>query len=89
MTGGEQGFLRVCVRSHREGTLRPGDRLLSVDGVPLHSANHSDALSVLAQCGQEALFQIEYDVTIMGETPHIHTKHKPSAKLKLNKAISW
>ncbi|KAI3369683.1 hypothetical protein L3Q82_024526, partial [Scortum barcoo] len=43
----------------------PGDRLLSVDGVPLHNANHSDALSVLAQCGQEALFQIEYDVTIM------------------------
>lgn len=50
----------------REGTLRPGDRLLSVDGVPLHSTNHSDALTVLAQCGQEALFQIEYDVTIMG-----------------------
>lgn len=50
----------------REGTLRPGDRLLSVDGVPLHNANHSDALSVLAQCGQEALFQIEYDITIMG-----------------------
>lgn len=56
----------------REGTLRPGDRLLSVDGVPLHNANHSDALSVLAQCGQEALFQIEYDVTIMGEN-HTHT----------------
>uniref|UniRef100_A0A673A0N8 Glutamate receptor interacting protein 2b n=1 Tax=Sphaeramia orbicularis TaxID=375764 RepID=A0A673A0N8_9TELE len=50
---------------HHFGTLRPGDRLLSVDGVPLHNANHSDALSVLAQCGQEALFQIEYDVTIM------------------------
>uniref|UniRef100_H3C2H0 Glutamate receptor interacting protein 2 n=1 Tax=Tetraodon nigroviridis TaxID=99883 RepID=H3C2H0_TETNG len=49
----------------REGTLRPGDRLLSVDGVPLQSTNHSDALTLLAQCGQEALFQIEYDVTIM------------------------
>lgn len=56
---------RVCVC--REGTLRPGDRLLSVDGVPLHSSSHSEALSVLAQCGQEALFQIEYDVTIMGK----------------------
>lgn len=57
----------------REGTLRPGDRLLSVDGVPLHNANHSDALSVLAQCGQEALFQIEYDVTIIGESTCRHT----------------
>ncbi len=63
----------MCVYVCREGTLRPGDRLLSVDGVPLHNANHSDALSVLAQCGQEALFQIEYDVTIMGERSHTHT----------------
>lgn len=61
-------LLRVLLCTTREGTLRPGDRLLSVDGVPLHNTNHSDALSVLAQCGQEALFQIEYDVTIMGET---------------------
>uniref|UniRef100_A0A673A1X2 Glutamate receptor interacting protein 2b n=1 Tax=Sphaeramia orbicularis TaxID=375764 RepID=A0A673A1X2_9TELE len=58
-------YVRPGGPADREGTLRPGDRLLSVDGVPLHNANHSDALSVLAQCGQEALFQIEYDVTIM------------------------
>uniref|UniRef100_A0A667Y233 Glutamate receptor interacting protein 2 n=1 Tax=Myripristis murdjan TaxID=586833 RepID=A0A667Y233_9TELE len=58
-------YVRPGGPADREGTLRPGDRLLSVDGVPLHSANHSDALSVLAQCGQEALFQIEYDVAIM------------------------
>lgn len=51
----------------REGTLKAGDRLLSVDGVPLHSASHSEALTVLAQCSQEAIFQTEYDVTIMGE----------------------
>uniref|UniRef100_A0A3Q0R767 Glutamate receptor interacting protein 2 n=1 Tax=Amphilophus citrinellus TaxID=61819 RepID=A0A3Q0R767_AMPCI len=58
-------YVRPGGPADREGTLRPGDRLLSVDGVPLHNASHSDALSVLAQCGQEALFQIEYDVTIM------------------------
>uniref|UniRef100_A0A3Q4H9N6 Glutamate receptor interacting protein 2b n=1 Tax=Neolamprologus brichardi TaxID=32507 RepID=A0A3Q4H9N6_NEOBR len=58
-------YVRPGGPADREGTLRPGDRLLSVDGVPLHNANHSDALSVLAQCGQEALFQIEYDVTII------------------------
>ncbi|XP_056116589.1 glutamate receptor-interacting protein 2 isoform X3 [Rhinichthys klamathensis goyatoka] len=49
----------------REGTLKAGDRILSVDGVVLHSATHSEALTVLTQCGQEALFQIEYDVSIM------------------------
>ncbi|KAM9758545.1 glutamate receptor-interacting protein 2 isoform 5-T5 [Menidia menidia] len=58
-------YVRPGGPADREGTLRPGDRLLSVDGVPLHAAGHGDALSVLAQCGQEALIQIEYDVTIM------------------------
>lgn len=71
----------ACVFVSREGTLRPGDRLLSVDGVPLHNANHSDALSVLAQCGQEALFQIEYDVTIMGERHHTHTQTHENTRL--------
>ncbi|XP_061689480.1 glutamate receptor-interacting protein 2 [Syngnathoides biaculeatus] len=58
-------YVRPGGPADREGTLRPGDRLLTVDGVPLHNASHSDALGVLAQCGQEALFHIEYDVTIM------------------------
>uniref|UniRef100_A0A8C0ZJE7 Glutamate receptor interacting protein 2 n=1 Tax=Cyanistes caeruleus TaxID=156563 RepID=A0A8C0ZJE7_CYACU len=51
--------------SYREGSLKIGDRLLSVDGIPLHSMTHADALNILRQCSQEALFQIEYDVTIM------------------------
>ncbi|GAA6108001.1 glutamate receptor-interacting protein 2 isoform X1 [Tachysurus ichikawai] len=54
----------------REGTLKAGDRLLSVDGVPLHSASHSEALAMLAQCSQEAIFQTEYDVTIMDSVTH-------------------
>lgn len=58
----------------REGTLRPGDRLLSVDGIPLHSSSLSDALAILTQCSQEALFQIEYDITIMGEKIHTRTQ---------------
>uniref|UniRef100_A0A8C7DNU1 Glutamate receptor interacting protein 2 n=1 Tax=Oncorhynchus kisutch TaxID=8019 RepID=A0A8C7DNU1_ONCKI len=42
---------------------RPSDELLTgyLSTVP----NHGDALTVLNQCGQEALFQIEYDVSIM------------------------
>uniref|UniRef100_A0A673YLQ8 Glutamate receptor interacting protein 2 n=1 Tax=Salmo trutta TaxID=8032 RepID=A0A673YLQ8_SALTR len=58
-------YVRPGGPADRESTLKPGDRLMSVDGVPLHSANHGDALTVLNQCGQEALFQIEYDVSIM------------------------
>uniref|UniRef100_A0A4X2L8Y1 Glutamate receptor interacting protein 2 n=1 Tax=Vombatus ursinus TaxID=29139 RepID=A0A4X2L8Y1_VOMUR len=57
--------LTCALVSHREGSLRIGDRLLSVDGIPLHNLTHADALNILRQCSQEALFQIEYDVSIM------------------------
>ncbi|XP_047424488.1 glutamate receptor-interacting protein 2-like isoform X1 [Mugil cephalus] len=49
----------------REGTLKAGDRVLSVDGMPLNRERHADALTMLMQSGQEALFLIEYDVSVM------------------------
>ncbi|MGH0171185.1 UNVERIFIED_CONTAM: hypothetical protein FKN15_004142 [Acipenser sinensis] len=58
-------YVRPGGPADREGTLKASDRLLSVDGIPLHSVPHADALNALTQCGQEALFQIEYDVSIM------------------------
>ncbi|XP_046731086.1 glutamate receptor-interacting protein 2 isoform X6 [Silurus meridionalis] len=58
-------YVRPGGPADRDGTLKAGDRLLSVDGMPLHNASHSEALTLLAQCGQEAIFQTEYDVTIM------------------------
>lgn len=51
----------------REGSLKVGDRLLSVDGIPLHGASHATALATLRQCSHEALFQVEYDVAVPGE----------------------
>ena len=53
--------------SLREGTVKPGDRLLSIDGIRLHGTSHAEAMSILKQCGQEATLLIEYDVSIMGE----------------------
>uniref|UniRef100_A0A8C7E7M2 Glutamate receptor interacting protein 2 n=1 Tax=Naja naja TaxID=35670 RepID=A0A8C7E7M2_NAJNA len=58
-------YVRPGGPADREGSLKIGDRLLSVDGIPLHGVNHADALNILRQCNQEALFQIEYDVSIM------------------------
>ncbi|XP_062441181.1 glutamate receptor-interacting protein 2 isoform X4 [Rhea pennata] len=58
-------YVRPGGPADREGSLKMGDRLLSIDGIPLHSVTHADALNILRQCSQEALFQIEYDVTIM------------------------
>ncbi|XP_066580709.1 glutamate receptor-interacting protein 1 isoform X4 [Amia ocellicauda] len=49
----------------REGTIKSGDRLLSIDGIRLHGTSHAEAMSILKQCGQEATLLIEYDVSIM------------------------
>ncbi|KAK1906302.1 Glutamate receptor-interacting protein 1 [Dissostichus eleginoides] len=49
----------------REGTVKPGDRLLSIDGIRLHGSSLSEAMSILKQCGQEATLLLEYDVSIM------------------------
>ncbi|NP_001366277.1 glutamate receptor-interacting protein 1 isoform 9 [Homo sapiens] len=59
----------TCVRpggpADREGTIKPGDRLLSVDGIRLLGTTHAEAMSILKQCGQEAALLIEYDVSVM------------------------
>ncbi|XP_004692269.1 PREDICTED: glutamate receptor-interacting protein 2 [Condylura cristata] len=57
-------YVRPGGPADREGSLKVGDRLLSVDGIPLHGASHAAALATLRQCSHEALFQVEYDVVI-------------------------
>lgn len=56
-----------CLCLSREGTIKPGDRLLSIDGIRLHGNTLSEAMSILKQCGQEATLLIEYDVSVMGQ----------------------
>ncbi|XP_066101017.1 glutamate receptor-interacting protein 2 isoform X1 [Saccopteryx bilineata] len=57
-------YVRPGGPADREGSLKVGDRLLSVDGIPLHGASHTAALATLQQCSHEALFRVEYDVAI-------------------------
>lgn len=47
--------------------MKPGDRLLSIDGIRLHGSSLSEAMSILKQCGQEATLLIEFDVSVMGQ----------------------
>ncbi|XP_053325223.1 glutamate receptor-interacting protein 2 isoform X2 [Spea bombifrons] len=58
-------YVRPGGPADREGTLKVGDRLLCVDGISLHNVSHADAIAILRQCSQEAVFQIEYDVALM------------------------
>ncbi|KAF5917254.1 hypothetical protein HPG69_000023 [Diceros bicornis minor] len=57
-------YVRPGGPADREGSLKVGDRLLSVDGIPLQGASHAAALATLRQCSHEALFQVEYDVAV-------------------------
>ncbi|XP_032377796.1 glutamate receptor-interacting protein 2 isoform X5 [Etheostoma spectabile] len=58
-------YIRPGGPADREGTLKAGDRVLSIDGMPLNREKHADALTMLMQSSQEALFLIEYDVSVM------------------------
>uniref|UniRef100_A0A3B1JQR3 Glutamate receptor interacting protein 2a n=1 Tax=Astyanax mexicanus TaxID=7994 RepID=A0A3B1JQR3_ASTMX len=58
-------YVRPGGPADREGTLRAGDRILSVNGVALNRQKHADALTLLMQSTQEAFFLIEYDITVM------------------------
>ncbi|XP_026784213.3 glutamate receptor-interacting protein 2a isoform X3 [Pangasianodon hypophthalmus] len=58
-------YVRPGGPADREGTLRVGDRVLSVNGVALNRRKHADALTLLMQSSQEAYFLIEYDITVM------------------------
>uniref|UniRef100_A0A3B4D0V1 PDZ domain-containing protein n=1 Tax=Pygocentrus nattereri TaxID=42514 RepID=A0A3B4D0V1_PYGNA len=58
-------YVRPGGPADREGTLRVGDRVLSVNGMALNRQKHADALTLLMQSSQEAYFLIEYDITVM------------------------
>lgn len=57
----------TCTACCREGTLKAGDRLLSVNNVNLMNATHAEAIRMLQECGSEATLMIEYDISIMGK----------------------
>ncbi|XP_056279545.1 glutamate receptor-interacting protein 2 isoform X2 [Pseudoliparis swirei] len=58
-------YVRPGGPADREGSLRAGDRLLSVDLLPLNSEKHGDAVTTVMQSGQEAVFLVQYDVSVM------------------------
>uniref|UniRef100_S4R8A7 PDZ domain-containing protein n=1 Tax=Petromyzon marinus TaxID=7757 RepID=S4R8A7_PETMA len=49
----------------RDGTLKAGDRLLAVEGIPVQGLSLCEASVVLKQSGQDARVLVEYDVSVM------------------------
>uniref|UniRef100_A0A8C9VGX1 Glutamate receptor interacting protein 2a n=1 Tax=Scleropages formosus TaxID=113540 RepID=A0A8C9VGX1_SCLFO len=69
----------------REGTIHVGDRILSVDGVPVHTKTHVEALGMLGRSGPEVLLQVEYDVSATGSgSLLVEVEKSPGAALGLS-----
>ena len=51
----------------REGRLKTGDRILAVDGALMTSFCLEEANRAIGKCGEEAVFSVEYDVSVMGK----------------------
>ncbi|XP_064605034.1 glutamate receptor-interacting protein 1-like isoform X3 [Liolophura sinensis] len=49
----------------RENSLKEGDRILAVNGYHVTHLSLSEAMVLLNQCGREATFLFEYDVSVM------------------------
>uniref|UniRef100_A0A3B4UQS8 Glutamate receptor interacting protein 2a n=1 Tax=Seriola dumerili TaxID=41447 RepID=A0A3B4UQS8_SERDU len=80
-------YVRPGGPADREGTLKAGDRVLSIDGMPLNREKHADALTMLMQSGQEALFLIEYDVSAVQQASGpllVEIVKSPSASLGIS-----
>jgi C-terminal processing protease CtpA/Prc len=50
----------------RNGTIRPGDRILKVNGMNLEHVTHAEAVALLKTAEQNITLELEYDVTIHG-----------------------
>ena len=57
----------------RLGLLKPGDKLLSINGVSLKGASLREALNLMTQGRELASFDVEYPVAIHGRFPLLCT----------------
>lgn len=58
----------LCVCS-REGTIKPGDRLLAVNGASLRGSTLAEAQALLKQPTPTTCLTIEYDVKVHAQKP--------------------
>ena len=57
----------ICIL-YREGTLKVGDRILSINGVTSAQCSLMDALALLRSSDVKVTLGVEYDVSVMGES---------------------
>jgi len=59
-------FFLAFFLCNREGTLKVGDRILSIDGVNVTQSSLAEALAILKHSEDETHLLVEYDVSVIG-----------------------
>ncbi|XP_078486738.1 glutamate receptor-interacting protein 1-like isoform X2 [Ciona intestinalis] len=78
----------------REGTLKTGDRIISIGSTPLIGATLQEVINEIQSCGEEATLTIEYDVSVMEAVTNasgpllIEVSKVPGAELGITMAKS-
>jgi protein scribble len=67
----------------RSGSLRPGDRILSVNGVPLEGATHADAVRALVSAGTVVTLCVRHDPLPPG-FKEVLIDRRPGERLGMN-----
>ncbi|KAK0399663.1 hypothetical protein QR680_003151 [Steinernema hermaphroditum] len=57
--------IRVGGPAHREGRLRIGDRIISINGIDVYSATLAVAQKLLQECRDRVTLTVEYDVSVL------------------------
>ena len=65
-TIGPQYILYLYIFIYREGSVQVGDRIIAINEYNVAHFTLSEASMFLQQCGHEANFTVEYDVSVMG-----------------------
>ena len=51
----------------RDGTIRPGDRIVAVNGFDLSQSSVPEVNDLLIESGGQAMLTVEYDCSVIGE----------------------
>jgi len=90
-------YVRALVREPAlsDGRIRPGDKIVAVDGAPLSPMSHEEAVQLLRQCGPTVKLRLYRDlaqtpVSALSPTEPDHPLRPPRTNLRyMNRFNNW
>ena len=67
----------------REGTIKVGDRVLSINGIDTSQCSLMEAVGILRHARNTVKLTIEYDVSVMGTSYHVFAHNDNVADVRV------